>query len=133
MTKYDDIINLPHHVSKEHPQMSIYMRAAQFAPFAALTGHESAIMETARITDSQIELDEEEKRVLDTKLNLLREHINEQPQISVTYFMPDERKSGGCYQTYTGRLRIIDDYEHKLVMMDEKEIILSSIFKIDYP
>ena len=133
MTKYDDIINLPHHVSKEHPQMSIYMRAAQFAPFAALTGHESAIMETARITDSQIELDEEEKRVLDTKLNLLREHINEQPQISVTYFMPDERKSGGCYQTYTGRLRIIDDYEHKLVMMDEKEIILSSILKIDYP
>lgn len=113
--------------------MSIYMRAAQFAPFAALTGHESAIMETARITDSQIELDEEEKRVLDTKLNLLREHINEQPQISVTYFMPDERKSGGCYQTYTGRLRIIDDYEHKLVMMDEKEIILSSILKIDYP
>ena len=131
MGKYDDIINLPHHISKEHPQMSMYMRAAQFAPFAALTGHESAIEETARITDPQIELDENAKKLLDKKLNIIREYLDEHPFITVIYFMPDEKKSGGCYISYTGRLQNIDDLEQKLIMVDGKEIHLSSILEID--
>ena len=131
MGKYDDIINLPHHISKEHPQMSMYMRAAQFAPFAALTGHDSAILETARITDSQIELDEEVRKLLDKKLEVIREHIKEQPQVAVSYFVPDERKTGGSYLLYTGQLHDIDDIEQKLIMADGKEIHLSSILEID--
>ena len=131
MGKYDDIINLPHHISKEHPQMSMYMRAAQFAPFAALTGHDSAIQETARITDSQIELDEEVRKLLDKKLEVIREHIKEQPQITVTYFVPDERKTGGFYMSYTGKLHDIDDIDQKLIMTDGNEIQLSSILEID--
>ena len=131
MGKYDDIINLPHHISKEHPQMSMYMRAAQFAPFAALTGHDSAIQETARITDSQIELDEEVRKLLDKKLEVIREHIKEQPQVTVSYFVPDERKTGGSYLLYTGQLHDIDDIEQKLIMADGKEIHLSSILEID--
>ena len=131
MGKYDDIINLPHHISKEHPQMSMYMRAAQFAPFAALTGHDSAIQETARITDSQIELDEEVRKLLDKKLEVIREHIKEQPQVTVTYFVPDERKTGGSYMSYKGKLHDIDDIDQKLIMTDGKEIQLSSILEID--
>lgn len=131
MGKYDDIINLPHHISKEHPQMSMYMRAAQFAPFAALTGHDSAIQETARITESQVELEEEAKKILDKKLGLIREHINEHPQITITYFVPDKRKTGGSYRSYSGRLRDIDESEQKLIMTDDNEIYLSSISEID--
>ena len=131
MGRYDDIINLPHHTSKEHPQMSMYMRAAQFAPFAALTGHDSALQETARITDTQIELDEEAQKILDKKLSVIREHIKEQPQISLVYFVPDERKIGGSYLSYTGRLCQIDDLEQKLIMADGKEIHLPYILEID--
>ena len=131
MGKYDDIINLPHHISKEHPQMSMYMRAAQFAPFAALAGHDSAIEETARITTLQIELDENVKKLLDKKLNIIREHLDKQPFITVIYFTPDKKKSGGCYMSYTGRLHKIDELEQKLIMVDNKEIRLSSILEID--
>ena len=131
MGKYDDIINFPPHISKEHPQMSMYMRAAQFAPFAALTGHDSAIEETARITTLQIELDENVKKLLDKKLNIIREHLDKRPFITVIYFTPDKKKSGGCYMSYTGRLHKIDELEQKLIMVDNKEIRLSSILEID--
>ena len=90
--KYDDIINLPHHVSKRHPQMSMMNRAAQFAPFAALTGHSAAIEETARLTESQQELADEDSEILNHKMAYLREAINEHPTISITYFEPDKRK-----------------------------------------
>ena len=98
MGNYEDIINLTHHVSKKHPQMSMHDRAAQFAPFAALSGHSEAIAETARLTDRKIELDEYEKMNLDEKLIVLQEHIRETPEINVTYFCPDDNKDGGRYE-----------------------------------
>lgn len=93
--RYDDIIHLPHHISKTRPQMSMMDRAAQFSPFAALTGYDAAIKETGRLTDEKIELGEETKAVLDRKQSYLSDMISVQPEITVTYFLPDERKSGG--------------------------------------
>ena len=98
---YDDIIDLPHHVSKSHPQMSMYNRAAQFAPFAALTGHDAAITEAARLTDAELELSESDAEVLNRKLAYLQS-LDEKPTISVTYFVPDDRKKGGSYHTTSG-------------------------------
>ena len=94
---YDDIINLPHHVSTRHPQMSMYDRAAQFSPFAALTGYDDAIQETGRLTEQKIELDEETLEKLDERFQILQEHLGEQPEVRFTYFKPDERKEGGAY------------------------------------
>ena len=105
---YADIIDLPHHVSKKHPQMPMEKRAAQFSPFAAVSGHDEAIYETARLTDEQLELSEDEIAVIDEKLQWLREHIKEQPEITVTYFQPDEKKNGGAYVTVTGSAKKID-------------------------
>lgn len=129
--EYDDIINLPHHVSKVHPQMTMYQRAAQFAPFAALTGHDAAIRETARLTDSQIELGDENKEILNRKLAILRDHLKDTPDVTITFFQPDEKKSGGSYETYTGNLRAIDDYEQNLIMSDGKKIPIPSVLDID--
>lgn len=129
--EYDDIINLPHHVSKVHPQMTMYQRAAQFAPFAALTGHDAAIRETARLTDSQIELGDENNEILNRKLAILRDHLKDMPDVTITFFRPDEKKSGGSYETYTGNLRVIDDYEQNLIMSDGNKIPLPSVLDID--
>ena len=96
MGKYDDIIDLPHHVSKVHPQMSIWDRSAQFAPFAALTGHDAAIKETARLTDERLELSDEVIMKLNDQLNMIRDNIGTEQEISITYFVPDEKKSGGA-------------------------------------
>ena len=130
MGEYDDIINLPHHVSRKHPQMSIHDRAAQFAPFAALTGHGEAIAETARLTDRKIELDDYEKMKLDEKLLILQEHIMEMPEISVTYFCPDEKKEGGQYVTVTKALRKINVVERTLLMEDGMQIRIKDIFEV---
>ena len=111
---YDDIINLPHHVSKVHPKMSMMNRAAQFAPFAALTGHSEAIEETARLTESQQELADEDSEILNQKMAYLRETINEHPTISITYFEPDKKKAGGAYKTIEGQLQNIDDYNQTI-------------------
>ena len=111
---YEDIINLPHHISKTRPQMSMIDRAAQFSPFAALTGYDAAIQETGRLTDEKIDLGEEAKTVLDRKQHYLSDIISVQPEITVTYFLPDERKSGGSYLSVTGKLKRIDEYERKL-------------------
>ena len=94
--KYDDIIGLPHPTSSKHPRMPISERAAIFSPFAALSGHSAALAETARLTDQKIELDEDTKAELDRKQAILREHLTEQPEITVTWFQPDERKDGGA-------------------------------------
>ncbi len=91
-TPYDDIINMPHHVSEIRPQMPIHDRAAQFSPFAALTGYEAAVNETGRLTDKKAELDEGEKESINERLNLILEHIDERPQISITYFVPDKKR-----------------------------------------
>ena len=130
--KYDDIIRLPHHVSTRHPQMSIHDRAAQFAPFAALTGHGEAIAETARLTDRKIELDDYERLKLDEKLLILQEHIMEMPEISVTYFCPDEKKEGGRYVTLTKALRKINVVERTLLMEDGMQIRIEDILEVSF-
>ena len=129
-TTYDDIIDLPHHVSKVHPQMSMYNRAAQFAPFAALTGHEDAIQETARQTDEDKELSESEAEILNRKLTYLILKKEEKPAVSVTYFVEDGRKSGGNYRTATG-IKRIDTGKGILEMAAGLSIPIGSIKDID--
>ncbi len=129
---YEDIINLPHHVSTRHPQMSMMNRAAQFAPFAALTGHSAAIEETARLTESQQELADEDSEILNQKMAYLREAINEHPTISITYFEPDKRKSGGRYMSIEGQLQNIDDYNQTIVLKNGETIPLKSVLDIQF-
>ena len=128
---YEDIINLPHHISKTRPQMSMIDRAAQFSPFAALTGYDAAIQETGRLTDEKIYLGEEAKTVLDRKQHYLSDIISVQPEITVTYFLPDERKSGGSYLSVTGKLKRIDEYERMMILTDGKKIPLDDIMNIE--
>ena len=125
--KYDDIINLPHPTSAKHPRMPISERAAIFSPFAALTGHAAAIQETARLTEQKMELDEDTKAELDRRQAILLEHIAEQPEVTVTWFQPDERKDGGAYITTTGRLKKIDQVERALFLLDGSKILLDTV------
>lgn len=127
MTDYDDIIRLPHHVSQNHPQMSMHDRAAQFAPFAALTGYESAVGETARLTSERRELDPQEAEELNRRLTDLAARLKDRPKVTIEYFVPDERKSGGAYVTMTGRVRNISVLERLLVMEDGTEIPMEDI------
>lgn len=129
--KYDDIINLPHHVSAKHPQMELLDRAAQFSPFAALTGHEDSIRETARRTEEFLELEEDKKEQLDEKIHVLQENLWKKPKIIVTYFVPDEKKDGGAYVTHRGRIRKIDTYRHRLLFEDGTDVGMQYIFEID--
>lgn len=129
-TPYDDIIDLPHHVSRRHPQMSLYNRAAQFAPFAALSGHDDAIEETARLTEARRELTQGERDILNRKLNWLLQR-DDNPIVEITYFQPDKRKSGGRYCTVTGTLKKIDDIEGKLLLRDGTSISFSDISDMD--
>ncbi len=131
MGKYDDIIDLPHHVSKTRPQMSMHDRAAQFSPFAALTGYDDTVKETARLTDRKLELTEEEINDLNLKVQILKEYADTQPFIFVEYFMPDKKKSGGSYVTITGNFRRIDEYAGTLILTSGEEIHLSDIYSIE--
>ena len=129
MESYQDILYLEHHVSKKHPQMSIYNRAAQFAPFAALTGHQAAIEEAARVTDIRMELDEEMKEQLNVKLQKI---VSEPGQrIQLVYYVPDGRKSGGSYKTKIGIVKKIDEYQKILVLEDGCRIPLEDISEIE--
>lgn len=128
--RYDDIIDLPHHTSKKHPRMPLLDRAAQFAPFASLTGHEAAIKETARLTEDEMELDENRKELLDLRLQQLQEHLSEQRTVTVTYFKPDEKKAGGAYETVTGVVKKVDAYAGKLVFVDGQEVELNCIVEL---
>lgn len=128
--EYDDIINLPHHISTKHPQMSLEARAAQFAPFAALTGYEDEVKETARITNERIELDEEAKRILDNKIQMILEQLSSRFNVSFTYFIPDERKNGGRYEVISGIVKRIDDYKQVIVLEDKTEIPINEIVDI---
>ena len=119
-TPYDDIIYLPHHVSRNHPQMPLRDRATQFAPFAALTGYESAVGETARLTSERRELDPQEAEELNRRLTDLAARLKDRPKVTIEYFVPDERKSGGAYVTMTGVVRHISIAERVLVMEDER-------------
>lgn len=128
--KYDDMIHLPHHVSSVHPRMPMLDRAAQFSPFAALTGYESAIQETARLTDRRMELDEDAKADLDQKLRLL-DMSPEQPPVALTYFQPDEKKSGGAYITITGRIKKMDEYARVIVLTDGRSINIDDLLELE--
>lgn len=131
MGKYDKIIDLPHHQSKKHPQMPLYDRAAQFAPFAALTGYDDLVDETARVTDEKIELGESQREVLDRQQAFIAIHINEKPLIEVTYFVADTKKSGGKYVVKSGNLKRIDDYSRVYIFTDGTIIPISDIIQID--
>ncbi len=128
---YDDIIHLPHHVSANRPQMSMTDRAAQFSPFAALTGYGEAVKETARLTGEKIELDETEQAILDRKQRILMDAISEHPAITVTYFKKDERKAGGEYRTVSGKLKKIDEWDRTLILADGEQIRSDDIFNIE--
>lgn len=128
---YDDIIHLPHHQSTKHPHMSAMDRAAQFSPFAALSGHGDAISETERLTDDAAELSEDVLEDLNRQLERIRTSLHEQPEITVAYFVPDEKKQGGRYEAKTGRVKKIDDYERRLVFTDGLSIELDRVAAID--
>lgn len=128
--KYDDIINLPHHVSSRHPQMPLADRAAQFSPFAALTGHDAAIKETARLTDAFVELDEGRKAELDEQLRLLKENQSQRPEIEATCFQPDLKKSGGTYVTVRGRVKKVDEYNRQVVFTDGTVFSMENLYSI---
>ena len=129
--KYDDIIHLHHPTSNKHPRMSISDRAAMFSPFAALSGHAGAIVETARLTDRRMELDEDTWAELDRRQAALLEHIAEQPEVTVTWFQPDERKDGGSYVTVTGRLKRIDPVERVMTLRDGTSIPLEDVVGLE--
>ncbi len=131
MNEYEDIIHLPHHVSKKHPQMSMSDRAAQFSPFAALTGYDDAVEETARLTDRRIELDEYEMRHLDERLQKLAALAEEHPEISVSYFLPDARKDGGAYITVTGHVKKIENFARKIILTDGTSIPIREVIAVD--
>ena len=128
--KYNEIMGLPHHVSKTRPQMPMSDRAAQFAPFAALTGYDAAIKETGRLTDERIELDVEALSALDMKYQLLMEAHDEAPEVTITYFQPDERKAGGKYVSAVGAEKI-DDFERRITMQDGTKIPMDDVLNID--
>lgn len=128
---YDDIINLPHHVSATRPHMTVLDRAAQFSPFAALTGYDSAIKETARLTDERVELDEYTQDALSDKLQIIADRLKEHPKIAITYFLPDARKDGGAYVTATGSAKKIDEYKRVVVMTDGTAIPIDEIISIE--
>lgn len=133
--KYDDIINLPHHVSKTHPPMDIMDRAAQFSPFAALTGYEAAAKETGRLTQPKIELDESEKQLLNEKLQLLEKNLTMRPEIkpevTLTYFVPDSKKDGGAYHTVSDKIQKIDPYKRTILLDTDVEIPIENIINLE--
>lgn len=128
---YDDIIDLPHHVSPNRRRMSNIERGAQFSPFAALTGYEAAVEEAARSTDGKKELTEEMKAIIDAKIQAISEHPDAEPQVTITYFKPDERKEGGAYVRVTGAVKEIDRIGKTIVLTDHTEIPMEQIREIE--
>ena len=129
---YDDIINLPHHVSCKHPPMPMIDRAAQFAPFAALTGFGAVIQESARLTDREIELEEYAQERLNRMMMVLMESVHNHPTITIVYFKPDERKVGGSYVSLTGQVKRIDEYNHQLVFVDGTKVSMTTIVNLQF-
>ena len=130
--RYDEIMDLPHHVSKTRPQMPMSDRAAQFAPFAALTGYDSAIKETGRLTDERIELDEESLAALDRKYQLLMDTLDDAPEVTIIYFQPDERKAGGQYVSATGTVKKVDTFGRRILLQDGTRIPLDSVYDLRF-
>lgn len=130
MDDYKDIINLPHHVSTKHPRMSLEQRSAQFAPYSALTGYDGQVKETARLTDKKIELDEAAKSVLDGKLQIISDMLKSRPEVTFTYFVPDNKKDGGRYKTVTGNVLKIDEFNNSIVLTSGEVINIFEIIDI---
>ena len=130
--RYDEIMGLLHHISKTRPQMPMSDRAAQFAPFAALTGYDSAIKETGRLTDERIELDEEALAALDRKYQLLIEALDDAPEVTIIYFQPDERKAGGQYVSATGTVKKVDTFGRRILLQDGTRIPLDSVYDLRF-
>ena len=128
---YDDIISLPHHISPKRPQMSLSSRAAQFAPVSALVGYDDAVEETARHTDTQIEINEELISELDTKLRTLAQYQKQSPQVCITCFVHDKKKSGGKYITIRSNIKKIDDFEKTIILTDKTIIPFGNIVAIE--
>ena len=129
--KYDDIIDLPHPVSPPRPQMPIADRAAQFSPFAALTGYDDEIKETARLTDDMIEMNEEALNMLNMKFQMLIDRLNDKPKVIFTYFQPDERKDGGAFLTIEGVVKKVDVFERILILQDDTKLQMDNVLDID--
>lgn len=130
--RYDDIINLPHHVSSTHPHMPMSDRAAQFSPFAALSGYGDAVKETARQTTKRIELAEDARAALEEKIRFLADTLSDDPTVEITYFQPDKKKSGGAYVTAIGIVKRIDDVERTIIMRDGQRIAVTDIIAVDF-
>jgi hypothetical protein len=131
INKYDDIINLPHHVSSERPRMSMSQRAAQFAPFAALSGYDEAVREERRLTEERIEIDENMIEILNGKLEVIQSLLPDCPEALITYFIPDEDKEGGAYVTVANAIRTIKIYERQIIMDDGTIIPIDDIIEIE--
>ncbi len=131
MDKYEDIINLPHKQSSRRPQMSRIDRAAQFAPFAALTGYDDAIKETGRLTDDEVDLSEETLNQLNLKFRVLLEMVDKDVEVAITYFVPDQSKSGGTYVTARGCIKKFDEYERLITMSDRIKIPMDKVLSIE--
>ena len=127
---YEDIVNLPRPISKKHPQPTMMDRAARFAPFAAITDYEEMVLEEARETEERITLDESALTLLNRKLNALIKNPDQTAEISVTYFEPDKKKSGGTYVTVTGTVKHIDPYKKLLILSDGRKIPIEDIFRL---
>lgn len=127
---YEDIINLPHYEPKNHPRMSNYNRAAQFAPFAALTGYEEQVKETARLTDKKVEIDEGLRNLINSKLQIIDRNIKSRPEVTITYFVKDKKKNGGCYVTITDNVKKVDSIEKIIVLSDNTKIAMKDILTI---
>ena len=130
--RYDEIMGLPHHVSKTRPQMPMSDRAAQFAPFAALTGYDSAIKETGRLTGERIELDEEALTALNRKYQRLMDTLDDAPEVTIIYFQPDERKAGGQYVSATGTVKKVDTFGRRILLQDGTRIPLDSVYDLRF-
>lgn len=128
--RYDDMLNMPHHISAKHIKMSLYNRAAQFSPFAALTGHSDAIAETARFTESKCELDENEIMIINEKLRMLTEGPQKGKEVTVVYYSPDSKKSGGAYLELRGVIGRINAFEKVIIMADSSRIFIEQIVDI---
>ena len=131
MNKYDDIINLPHYESRTRKRMSLEARSAQFAPFAALTGYDDKVKETARRTDKRVELSDEEYNIINTKLQIIKEHIKEQPEINFVIFVKDKLKDGGKYEEVNGKVRVIDEVNEEIILVDKRKILLKDIYDMN--
>lgn len=129
--KYRDIINLPHHQSKRRPRMSMIDRAAQFSPFAALSGHNDAIIETARLTDREIELDEGTKSILNEKIQMISDYLYKKPTVTFIHFEPDKKKTGGTYLKTTGIVKKIDELKKEIYLTDGRIISINHIYEIE--